>query len=119
MINEEIDRLRHSATQALLTRRDVVICASVSCIYGLGTPEHYLKSVIHVKNGEDVTRGEILKRLIEMQFLRTSADLTRGSFRAVGGLLEIMPANEELIYGIEAPKGIIGAIFVMIRSRGR
>jgi excinuclease ABC subunit B len=113
MINEEIDRLRHSATQALLTRRDVIICASVSCIYGLGTPEHYLKSVIHVAKGDNVTRGDVLKRLVEMQFLRTNADLTRGSFRTVGGLLEVMPANEESVYRIEAPKGIVDAIFVM------
>jgi excinuclease ABC subunit B len=113
MINEEIDRLRHSATQALLTRRDVIICASVSCIYGLGTPEHYLKSVIHIRKGDDVTRSDIMKRLVEMQFLRTNADLVRGAFRVVGGLLEVMPANEESIYRIEAPKGVVEAMFVM------
>ncbi len=113
MINEEIDRLRHSATQALLTRRDVIICASVSCIYGLGTPEHYLKSVIHIRKGDDVTRSDVMKRLVEMQFLRTNADLVRGAFRVVGGLLEVMPANEESIYRIEAPKGVVEAIFVM------
>lgn len=107
MINQEIDRLRHSATQALLTRRDVIICASVSCIYGLGAPEAYEKTVVQVTLGQDVTRSEVLNRLIEMQFVRTNQELTRGSFRARGGVLEIMPANEEAVYRIEAPKGIV------------
>jgi excinuclease ABC subunit B len=110
MINEEIDRLRHSATQALLTRRDVIICASVSCIYGLGAPEAYEKTVVHVQVGEDMTRSKTLERLIEMQFTRTNQELTRGSFRARGATLEIMPANEEAVYRIEAPKGVVEAI---------
>lgn len=80
MINSEIDRLRHSATQALLTRRDVIICASVSCIYGLGAPEAYEKTVLHVSIGQDLARAEVLNRLIEMQFQRTNADLKRGMF---------------------------------------
>ncbi len=105
MINQEIDRLRHSATQALLTRRDVIICASVSCIYGLGAPEAYEKTVLRLSLGDDLKRENVLGRLIEMQFTRTSADLLRGSFRALGGVLEIMPANEEMIYRIEAPHG--------------
>jgi len=105
MINEEIDRLRHSATQAVLTRRDVIICASVSCIYGLGTPGHYLESAVRMKRGQDVTREDVLNRLIEMHFVRTTSDLVRGTFRVIGGVLEIMPANEEVIYRIEAPKG--------------
>ncbi len=113
MINEEIDRLRHSATQALLTRRDVIICASVSCIYGLGTPDYYLKSAIQIRKGDDVKRADILGRLVDMQFMRTNADMVRGSFRAIGGLLEVMPANEEVIYRIEAPSGIVEAIFAM------
>ncbi|MCW1892615.1 MAG: excinuclease ABC subunit UvrB [Candidatus Uhrbacteria bacterium] len=113
MINEEIDRLRHSATQALLTRRDVIICASVSCIYGLGTPEHYFKSAIQIVKGADVSRSDTLQRLIDMQFIRTNSDLVRGSFRARGGLLEVMPANEEVVYRIEAPAGIVEAIFAI------
>ncbi|GMU25584.1 excinuclease ABC subunit UvrB [Patescibacteria group bacterium] len=113
MINEEIDRLRHSATQALLTRRDVIICASVSCIYGLGAPEAYEKIVLHIEKGQDAKRADLLSRLIEMQFMRTNADLVRGSFRARGGVLEIMPANEEIIYRIEAPKGTVGAIMAV------
>ncbi|MFH1620873.1 MAG: excinuclease ABC subunit UvrB [Patescibacteria group bacterium] len=107
MINQEIDRLRHSATQALLTRRDVIICASVSCIYGLGAPEAYEKTVLHLTVGDDMKRENALGRLIEMQFVRTNADLLRGSFRALGGVLEIMPANEETIYRIEAPRGVV------------
>lgn len=113
MINEEIDRLRHSATQALLTRKDVIICASVSCIYGLGTPKHYLDSAIHITKGEDVSRSDIISRLVNNQFLRTSSDLVRGSFRSRGGLLEIMPANEEVVYRIEAPHGVVELILVM------
>lgn len=111
MINEEIDRLRHSATQALLTRRDVIICASVSCIYGLGAPETYAQSAIHITKGDDVTRSDVLTRLINMQFVRLSnTDLVRGSFRMIGGVLEIMPANEEKMYRLEAPRGVIEAI---------
>ena len=111
MINEEIDRLRHSATQALLTRKDVIICASVSCIYGLGAPAAYEASAIHLKIGDDVSRENVLPRLIEMQFTRiTNTDLVRGSFRSIGGVLEIMPSNEERMYRIEAPRGIVEAI---------
>ncbi len=111
MINDEIDRLRHSATQALLTRKDVIICASVSCIYGLGAPEAYEQTAIHLNVGDDVKRDNVLNRLIEMQFTRLSnTDLVRGSFRAIGGNLEIMPANEEKIYRVEAPRGTIESI---------
>ncbi|MFA5935301.1 MAG: excinuclease ABC subunit UvrB [Patescibacteria group bacterium] len=110
MINEEIDRLRHSATQALLTRKDVIICSSVSCIYGLGAPEAYEKTVIHITKGGDVTREDLVRRLIEMQFTRTNAEILRGTFRVQGPVLEIMPVNEEFIYRIEAPRGVIEAI---------
>lgn len=101
MINEEIDRLRHAATQALLTRRDVIVVASVSCIYNLGSPEEYQKTVMHVgigKREEARGREEIIRQLIEMQFERTNADLTRGHFRAHGDVIEIMPMNEETLY---------------------
>ena len=110
MINEEIDRLRHSATQALLTRKDVIICASVSCIYGLGAPEAYEKTILHLAMGDDIKRENVLTRLIEMQFTRTNADLLRGTFRATGGVLEVMPANEECVYRIEAPHGTVESI---------
>jgi excinuclease ABC subunit B len=110
MINEEIDRLRHSATQALLTRKDVIICASVSCIYGLGAPEAYEKIVLHLKVGDDMTRENALQRLIEMQFVRTNADVMRGQFRARGEVLEFMPVNEEVLYRVEAPRGLVQRI---------
>lgn len=110
MINQEIDRLRHNATQALITRKDVLIVATVSCIYGLGAPEAYVKTVLQVKKGDDVSREGVLNRLIEMQFTRTSADLLRGTFRARGEVLELMPANEEMVYRIEAPRGIVTRI---------
>lgn len=114
MINQEIDRLRHNATQALLTRRDVIICSSVSCIYGLGAPVQYLQSALQIKVGENMGRNDVLGRLIDMQFTRlANTDLTRGAFRTTGAVLEIMPANEEKIYRIEAPRGIIDAILVM------
>jgi len=110
MINEEIDRLRHASTQALLTRKDVIIVASVSCIYGLGAPETYEKEVLHFTEGEKITRQEILKKFIGMQFERTTADLTRGHFRVRGETVEVMPANEEMIYRIETDLGEIKEI---------
>jgi excinuclease ABC subunit B len=93
-INEEIDRLRHSATQALLTRRDVIIVASVSCIYGLGSPKEYKNTVMHVKVGDEISRSEFIRRLVDMYFERTNADLDRGRFRAQGDVIEIMPMND-------------------------
>jgi len=110
MINQEIDRLRHNATQALITRKDVLIVATVSCIYGLGAPEAYEKTVLRVKKGDDVSREGVLNRLIDMQFTRTSSDLLRGTFRSRGEVLEVMPANEEMVYRIEAPRGIVTRI---------
>ncbi|WKZ29143.1 MAG: excinuclease ABC subunit UvrB [Patescibacteria group bacterium] len=111
MINEEIDRLRHASTQALLTRKDVIIVASVSCIYGLGAPEEYEKTVLHFKTGERLTREDVLKRFIAMQFERTTADLTRGHFRVRGETVEVMPVNEEMIYRIETGLGQINGIY--------
>ncbi|MFT5037301.1 MAG: excinuclease ABC subunit B [Candidatus Azotimanducaceae bacterium] len=97
-INEEIDRLRHASTQALLTRNDVIIIASVSCIYGLGSPEQYMKVHKKIERGYTATRGEMLRMLVSMYFNRTNADLTPGMFRAVGNTIEIMPTNERVIY---------------------
>jgi excinuclease ABC subunit B len=101
MINEEIDRLRHAATQALLTRRDVIIVASVSCIYGLGAPETYGKTVLHLSKGRTITRADIFNQLVDIMFNRTNSDLKRGYFRARGQTIEIMPMNEEVIYRVE------------------
>lgn len=97
-INDEIDRLRHSATQAILSRRDVIIVASVSCIYALGSPDEYKQTVLHVEKEGAIDRNELLRRLTDMQFERTTADLTRGHVRARGDIVEIMPMNEEVVY---------------------
>ena len=97
-INEEIDRLRHASTQALLTRSDVIIVASVTCIYGLGSPKEYLRKHIKFEKGYQTSRTKILRTLIDIQFTRTNADLLPGHFRAVGNLVEIMPTNERVIY---------------------
>jgi len=100
-INKEIDRLRHATTQALLTRRDVVIVASVSCIYGLGSPEEYEKTNLKLEIGMKIDRLTLMKKLIGIHFERTNADLTPGSFRAVGTKVEFMPVSETLMYSIE------------------
>ncbi len=97
-INEEIDRLRHASTQALLTRDDVIIVASVSCIYGLGAPAEYLKKHMKIERGFNTTRADMLRILVGMYFERTNADLTPGAFRAIGNTIEIMPTNERVIY---------------------
>ncbi|KKP59457.1 MAG: UvrABC system protein B [Candidatus Magasanikbacteria bacterium GW2011_GWC2_34_16] len=105
-INEEIDRLRHACTQALLTRNDVIIVASVSCIYGLGSPTEYEKIVLHLEQGQKLNRTEMLAQLIEMQFERTTSDLRRGQFRLRGQVFEVMPVNEEIIYRLEISERI-------------
>jgi len=97
-INEEIERLRHASTQALLTRRDVIIVASVSCIYGLGSPEEYAKSFLRLLVGDKYTRQEIIEKLISVYYERTNADLTPGTFRAIGNSIEIMlPGDREIV----------------------
>ncbi len=100
-INEEIDRLRLAATSSLLSRRDVVIVASVSCIYGLGSPEDYGRVVINLKKGETRNRDKILRHLIEIRYERNDFDLARGKFRVRGDTLEIAPAYGETAYRIE------------------
>ncbi len=100
-INQEIDRLRHACTQALLTRRDVIIVASVSAIYGLGSPAAYEKDVLHLRVGDNLDRRGMMEQLIGMQFERTTADMRRGTFRMQGQVFEIMPVNEEMIYRFE------------------
>jgi len=97
-VNEEIDRLRHACTQALLSRKDVIIVASVSAIYGLGSPKEYEKIVLHLKKGQALNRRGMLEQLVKMQFTRTNSELKRGTFRLHGQVFEIMPINEEKIY---------------------
>ena len=99
-INDEIDRLRHSATAALLARRDVVIVASVSCIYGIGSPELYREQMQLFKVGEWIDRDELFRKLIGMQYGRNDTNLTRGTFRVKGELLEVFPAYAETAYRI-------------------
>ena len=100
-VNEEIDKLRNSATRSVLARRDVIVTASVSCIYGLGTPEEYLSFVTQVKQGEKVNRDRLARRLVEMQYERNDIGFSRGRFRIRGDTLEIQPAYEDLALRIE------------------
>jgi len=100
-INEEIDKLRHSATRSLFERRDVLIVASVSCIYGLGEPEEYRSFVCSFKRGDSRPRHQILRQLVDMQYQRNDMDFTRGKFRIRGDTLEIQPSYEELALRVE------------------
>ncbi len=107
MINEDIERLRHAATQALLTRKDVIIVASVSCIYGLGSPIEYQKVNLKLVVGEQMTRATLTRKLIGIYFDRVAGDLSPGTFRALGSRVEIMPASERVIYRIDLTGGSI------------
>src|SRR3989339_1887732 len=109
-INEEIDRLRHATTQALLTRPDVIIVASVSCIYGLGSPEEYEKVNLKLEVGMKMERLELMKKLVAIHFERTNADITSGTFRSIGSKVEVMPISETFIYQIELSFGVISKI---------
>src|SRR5689334_1204013 len=100
-INDEIDRLRHSATSALLTRRDTIVVASVSCIYGLGSPEEYADRILHVQRGAQYDQRAILRRLVDMQYERNDANLVRGKFRVRGDTIEVHPAYEEHAVRVE------------------
>ena len=109
-INEEIDRLRHASTQALLTRKDVIIVASVSCIYGLGSPTEYEKVHVRIEAGTKTNRADLIRKLVNLYFERTNADLTPGTFRAIGNTVEIMPTNERVIYRISFREELVLAI---------
>ncbi len=100
-VNEEIDKLRHAATRSLFERRDVIIIASVSCIYGLGSPDEYYSFVCNLKKGESYNRYKLLHTLVEMQYERNDMDFSRGRFRIRGDTLEIQPAYEEIALRIE------------------
>ena len=100
-VNDEVERLRHSATNSLLTRRDVIVVASVSCIYGLGTPQEYVDRMARIKVGEEVDRDSLLRRFVEMQYTRNDLAFTRGTFRVRGDTVEIIPVYEELAIRIE------------------
>lgn len=100
-INEEVERLRHSTTNSLLTRRDVVVVASVSCIYGLGTPQEYVDRMVPLKVGEEIDRDALLRRFVDIQYTRNDVAFTRGTFRVRGDTIEIFPVYEELAVRIE------------------
>lgn len=100
-INEEVERLRHSATNSLLTRRDTIVVSTVSCIYGLGTPQEYVDRMLRLKVGEEHDRDSVLRRLVEIQYTRNDMSFTRGTFRVRGDTLEIFPVYEELAIRIE------------------
>ncbi|MEU2596905.1 excinuclease ABC subunit UvrB [Streptomyces hirsutus] len=100
-VNEEVERLRHSATNSLLTRRDVVVVASVSCIYGLGTPQEYVDRMVPLRVGEEFDRDELLRRFVDIQYTRNDLAFTRGTFRVRGDTIEIFPVYEELAVRIE------------------
>ncbi len=110
MINAEIDRLRHAATQALLTRKDVIVVASVSAIYGLGSPEEYQKVHVKIEKGAVENRSALIRKLVGIYFERTNADLNPGQLRAIGNSLEFMPVNERVMYRIAFDGDVIGRI---------
>ena len=119
-INEEIDKLRHSATHSLLTRRDVIIIASVSCIYGLGSPEAYLEMIVPLEVGREISREEILKKLVEIQYERNDIDFHRGTFRVRGDIVEIFPPYEdEKALRVEFFGDMIEAIHLIDPLRGK
>lgn len=112
-INEEVERLRHSATNSLLTRRDVVVVATVSCIYGLGTPEEYVAQMVTLRRGEEMDRDELLRRFVGMQYARNDMDFHRGTFRVRGDTVEIIPMYEENAIRVEFFGDEIEAIYTL------
>ncbi len=112
-INEEIDRLRHASTQSLLTRNDVIIVASVSCIYGLGSPEEYFKENLFLKIGQKWDKLSLMEKLVELHFERTNADLKNGTFRAVGNRVDINPMHENWMASIFFANGEISVIQIL------
>jgi len=116
-VNDEIDRLRHNTTQSILNRKDTIVVASVSCIYGLGSPQQYEKKVLSLNVGSNVSRKEILTKLISMQYVRNDIELTRGTFRVRGERIEIMPINTELVYRVTVDEKIEGLELIDNLSR--
>ncbi|MBR3332478.1 excinuclease ABC subunit UvrB [Candidatus Saccharibacteria bacterium] len=101
MINDEIDRLRHAATEALLTRNDVIVVASVSCIYGIGSPEHYLAMSFEIARNDTMTQTDFIRKLVEIQYHRNDLAFERGNFRVMGDTIDLFPANGEYAYRFE------------------
>ncbi len=112
-INDEVERLRHSATNSLLTRRDVIVVASVSCIYGLGTPQEYVDRMVRLRVGDELQRDDLLRRFVQMQYTRNDLAFTRGTFRVRGDTVEIIPMYEELAVRIEFFGDEIEAVYTL------
>ena len=112
-INEEVERLRHSATNSLLTRRDTIVVATVSCIYGLGTPEEYVAGMVTVRQGEELNRDAMLRQFVAMQYTRNDMDVHRGTFRVRGDTVEIIPMYEEQAVRIEFFGDEVEAIYTL------
>lgn len=113
-INDEINRLRHATTQSLLLRNDVIIVASVSCIYGLGSPQEYLEKNFLIQEGEKLSKIDIMRKLVDIQFDRTNADLMPGNFRSMGNTIDIMPtSSEKIMYSIDIVGGKVNQIRVI------
>ncbi len=113
MINQEIDRLRHGATSALSSRRDVIIVASVSCIYNLGVPNTYLDARLVLEKSQPLVRGDLIRQLVSMQFARTSGNVQRGEFRVRGDVFEIRPMSENVIYRLELVNQVISDLMLV------
>ncbi len=113
MINEEIDRLRHGATSALLSRRDVIIVASVSCIYNLGVPVSYMEASLHLEKDKPITRADLISQLIKMQFERSLGNVKRGQFRVRGDVFEIRPMSENIIYRLELKDQLVSDLTII------
>ena len=118
-VNEEVERLRHSATNALLTRRDVIVVATVSCIYGLGTPEEYIAGMVTLRKGAEMNRDDLLRKFVSMQYTRNDMDFHRGTFRVRGDTVEIIPMYEELAIRIEFFGDEIENIYTLHPLTGR
>ncbi|MGP9528407.1 excinuclease ABC subunit UvrB [Glutamicibacter sp. AOP5-A2-18] len=112
-VNEEVERLRHSATNSLLTRRDTIVVATVSCIYGLGTPEEYVAGMVTVRTGEELNRDAMLRQFVAMQYTRNDMDFHRGTFRVRGDTVEIIPMYEEQAVRIEFFGDEVEAIYTL------
>jgi len=113
-INDEIDRLRHATTQSLISRDDVIIVASVSCIYGLGSPEEYLAKNFLINVGEKMSKTDVMRKLVEIHFERTNADLSPGSFRSIGNTVEVMPTDsDKRLYRIDLAAGKVDTITIL------
>ena len=112
VINEEIEKLRHQATSALMRRKDVIVVASVSCIYNLGLPSNYFNRAIYLEKDKPITRGDLIKQLVRIQYYRTNLELKRGKFRVRGDIIEISPVHQDIIYRIDLENQKINSIEV-------